>query len=163
MEVFQSARCGGGDRAARFAADPDGVVIWQFTRIGNDFLSGVIFAGADSRPITIALNNPVDTSERTKEYNVNMAAAIIAALRTLVFYIMTGRYFVRGLTAGAVKGDTLVFTQLNGNGSISRIHPDANPAPMSTMDLLFDVSKSLLFDHHVGGAHRLTRQTPCPG
>jgi len=79
-------------------------LIWQFTQIWNDFLFGVIFAGADSMPITVALNNLVNTSEGTKEYNVDMAAAIIAALPTLIIYIMAGRYFVRGLTAGAVKG-----------------------------------------------------------
>jgi glucose/mannose transport system permease protein len=78
--------------------------IWQFTQIWNDFLFGIVFAGADSMPITVALNNLVNTSEGTKEYNVDMAAAIIAALPTLVIYLLAGRYFVRGLTAGAVKG-----------------------------------------------------------
>ncbi|SAL45793.1 binding-protein-dependent transport systems inner membrane component [Caballeronia arvi] len=78
--------------------------IWQFTQIWNDFLFGIVFAGADSMPITAALNNLVNTSEGTKEYNVDMAAAIIAALPTLVIYLLAGRYFVRGLTAGAVKG-----------------------------------------------------------
>jgi glucose/mannose transport system permease protein len=79
-------------------------LIWQFTQIWNDFLFGIVFAGADSMPITVALNNLVNTSEGTKEYNVDMAAAIIAALPTLVIYLLAGRYFVRGLTAGAVKG-----------------------------------------------------------
>ncbi|MGU7773771.1 carbohydrate ABC transporter permease [Burkholderia sp. MR1-5-21] len=79
-------------------------LIWQFTQIWNDFLFGVVFAGADSMPITVALNNLVNTSEGTKEYNVDMAAAIIAALPTLLIYVVAGRYFVRGLTAGAVKG-----------------------------------------------------------
>jgi glucose/mannose transport system permease protein len=79
-------------------------LIWQFTQIWNDFLFGIVFAGADSMPITVALNNLVNTSEGAKEYNVDMAAAIIAALPTLVIYLLAGRYFVRGLTAGAVKG-----------------------------------------------------------
>ncbi|WP_277185641.1 carbohydrate ABC transporter permease, partial [Caballeronia sp. BR00000012568055] len=79
-------------------------LIWQFTQIWNDFLFGIVFAGADSMPITVALNNLVNTSEGTKEYNVDMAAAIIAALPTLMIYLLAGRYFVRGLTAGAVKG-----------------------------------------------------------
>jgi len=79
-------------------------LIWQFTQIWNDFLFGIVFAGADSMPITVALNNLVNTSEGTKEYNVDMAAAIIAALPTLFIYLLAGRYFVRGLTAGAVKG-----------------------------------------------------------
>jgi glucose/mannose transport system permease protein len=79
-------------------------IIWQFTQIWNDFLFGVVFAGADSQPITVALNNLVRTSTGVKEYNVDMAAAIIAALPTLFVYIVAGKYFVRGLTAGAVKG-----------------------------------------------------------
>jgi glucose/mannose transport system permease protein len=79
-------------------------MIWQFTQIWNDFLFGVVFSGSDSQPITVALNNLVNTSTGTKEYNVDMAAAMIAALPTLVVYIISGRYFVRGLTAGAVKG-----------------------------------------------------------
>jgi len=79
-------------------------VIWQFTQIWNDFLFGVVFAGADSQPVTVALNNLVRTSTGVKEYNVDMAAAIIAAAPTLFVYIVAGKYFVRGLTAGAVKG-----------------------------------------------------------
>ena len=79
-------------------------IIWQFTQIWNDFLFGVVFSGPDARPVTVALNNLVNTSEGVKEYNVDMAAALITALPTLVVYILGGRYFVRGLTAGAVKG-----------------------------------------------------------
>jgi glucose/mannose transport system permease protein len=79
-------------------------VIWQFTQIWNDFLFGVAFAGGQSAPVTVALNNLVNTSTGVKEYNVDMAAAVIAALPTLFVYIVAGRYFVRGLTAGAVKG-----------------------------------------------------------
>ncbi|WP_168798710.1 carbohydrate ABC transporter permease [Herbaspirillum sp. ST 5-3] len=78
--------------------------IWQFTQIWNDFLFGVVFGGSDAQPITVALNNLVNTSTGVKEYNVNMAAAIIAALPTLLIYLVAGKYFVRGLTAGAVKG-----------------------------------------------------------
>ena len=79
-------------------------IIWQFTGIWNDFLFGVVFSGIDARPVTVALNNLVNTSEGVKEYNVDMAAALITALPTLVVYIVGGRYFVRGLMAGAVKG-----------------------------------------------------------
>lgn len=79
-------------------------IIWQFTQIWNDFLFGVVFSGPDARPVTVALNNLVNTSEGVKEYNVDMAAALITALPTLLVYILGGRYFVRGLTAGAVKG-----------------------------------------------------------
>ncbi len=79
-------------------------IIWQFTQIWNDFLFGIVFASGESQPITVGLNNLVNTSTGVKEYNVNMAAAIIAALPTLLVYLVAGRYFVRGLTAGAVKG-----------------------------------------------------------
>jgi glucose/mannose transport system permease protein len=79
-------------------------VIWQFTQIWNDFLFGVAFTVGDSNPVTVALNNVVNTSTGVKEYNVDMAAAIIAALPTLFVYVVAGAYFVRGLAAGAVKG-----------------------------------------------------------
>lgn len=79
-------------------------VIWQFTQIWNDFLFGVVYSAGDQQPITVALNNLVNTSTGVKEYNVDMAAAIIAALPTLFVYVVAGKYFVRGLTAGAVKG-----------------------------------------------------------
>ena len=79
-------------------------IIWQFTQIWNDFLFGVVYSGSGTQPITVALNNLVNTSVGGKEYNVDMAAAIIAALPTLAVYVIAGKYFVRGLTAGAVKG-----------------------------------------------------------
>jgi len=79
-------------------------VIWQFTQIWNDFLFGVVFSGPSARPVTVGLNNLVNTTEGVKEYNVDMAAALITALPTLLVYILGGRYFIRGLTAGAVKG-----------------------------------------------------------
>jgi glucose/mannose transport system permease protein len=79
-------------------------VIWQFTNVWNDFLFGASFAGFDSMPITVALNNLVNSSTGVKEYNVHFAGALMAALPTLIVYIVSGRYFVRGLMAGAVKG-----------------------------------------------------------
>jgi glucose/mannose transport system permease protein len=79
-------------------------LIWQFTNIWNDFLFGVVFSGGASKPITVGLNNLANTTSSVKEYNVDMAAAMIAALPTLFVYIVAGKYFVRGLTAGAVKG-----------------------------------------------------------
>ncbi|WP_043527330.1 carbohydrate ABC transporter permease [Litchfieldella xinjiangensis] len=79
-------------------------VIWQFTQIWNDFLFGVAFSAHDTQPVTVALNNLVNTSTGVREYNVDMAAAMIAALPTLVVYVLAGKYFVRGLTAGSVKG-----------------------------------------------------------
>ncbi len=79
-------------------------VIWQFTQIWNDFLFGVAFTIGDSNPVTVALNNVVNTSTGVKEYNVDMAAAIIAALPTMLVYVVAGAYFVRGLSAGSMKG-----------------------------------------------------------
>lgn len=79
-------------------------VIWQFTNIWNDFLFGASFADQDSQPMTVALNNLVSSSTGVKEYNVHFAGAIMAAIPTLLVYIVAGRYFVRGLMAGSVKG-----------------------------------------------------------
>jgi glucose/mannose transport system permease protein len=79
-------------------------VIYQFTNIWNDFLFGATFAAGDQSPMTVAVNNVVNTSTGIIEYNVNMATAIIAAAPTLFVYVVAGRYFVRGLMAGAVKG-----------------------------------------------------------
>jgi glucose/mannose transport system permease protein len=79
-------------------------VIWQFTQIWNDFLFGVSFSEAGTQPITVALNNIVNSTTGVKEYNVDMAAAIIAAMPTLIVYVFAGKYFIRGLTAGSVKG-----------------------------------------------------------
>ncbi len=79
-------------------------LIWQFTNIWNDFLFGVAFSGADSKPITVGLNNMANTSSSVKSYNVDMAAAMIAGLPTMLVYVLAGQYFVKGLTAGAVKG-----------------------------------------------------------
>jgi glucose/mannose transport system permease protein len=79
-------------------------IIWQFTNIWNDFLFGASFSDFDSQPMTVALNNLVQSSTGVKEYNVHFAGAIMAALPTLLVYIVAGRYFVRGLMAGSVKG-----------------------------------------------------------
>ncbi len=79
-------------------------LIWQFTAIWNDFLFGVAFSGADSKPVTVGLNNMVNTSSSVKNYQVDMAAALIAGLPTMLIYVLAGKYFLKGLTAGAVKG-----------------------------------------------------------
>lgn len=79
-------------------------VIYQVTNIWNDFLFGASFAAGDAAPMTVALNNLVNSSTGVKEYNVHMAAAMFAALPTLIVYVVAGRYLVRGLMAGAVKG-----------------------------------------------------------
>lgn len=78
--------------------------IWQFTQIWNDFLFGVSFTSGADAPITVALNNIVNVTAGRKQYNVDMASAMIAGIPTLLVYVVAGRYFVRGLTAGAVKG-----------------------------------------------------------
>jgi len=79
-------------------------IIWQTTNIWNDFLFGVSFGDSRSQPMTVALNNLVQSSTGVKEYNVHFAGAIMAALPTLFIYIVSGRYFVRGLMSGSVKG-----------------------------------------------------------
>lgn len=79
-------------------------VIWQFTNIWNDFLFGASFAGLNAMPMTVALNNLVNSSTGVREYNVHFAGAVLAALPTLLVYIVAGRFFVRGLMAGSVKG-----------------------------------------------------------
>ena len=78
--------------------------IFMVTNIWNDFLFGVVFSGTESKPITVGLNNLANTSSSVKAYNVDMAAAIIAGLPTMAIYVLAGKFFVRGLTAGAVKG-----------------------------------------------------------
>jgi len=78
--------------------------IWQFTNIWNDFLFGASFASGGAAPMTVALNNLVNSSTGVREYNVHFAGAIMAAAPTLLVYIVAGRYFVRGLMAGSVKG-----------------------------------------------------------
>ena len=79
-------------------------VIWQFTQIWNDFLFGSTFSFGKAAPIQVALNNMVLSSTSVKEYNVDMASSIIAGFPTLIVYVLAGKYFIRGLTSGAVKG-----------------------------------------------------------
>jgi len=78
------------------------VMIWQFTSIWNDFLFAVTLVQNENQPITVALNNLAGSF--TVEWNVQMAAAFLTALPTLLVYILLGRYFVRGLLAGSLKG-----------------------------------------------------------
>jgi glucose/mannose transport system permease protein len=79
-------------------------IIYQFTNIWNDFLFGAALTYGAQAPIMVALNNIVNTSTGERPYDVHMAAAILAALPTLVIYVIAGKYFVRGLTMGSVKG-----------------------------------------------------------
>ena len=111
-ELFQAARIDGGGFLRIFVqlmlpmSVPIIVVaaIMQVTGVWNDYILGLVFAGRENQPMTVQLNNVINTTTGTRLYNVNMAAAIIAAAPTLFVYIVAGRYFVRGLMAGAVKG-----------------------------------------------------------
>jgi glucose/mannose transport system permease protein len=79
-------------------------MILQVTGIWNDFLFGIIFSGRPNWPMTVQLNNIVQTTTGTRAYNVNMAATILTAAVPLFIYFISGRWFVRGIAAGAVKG-----------------------------------------------------------
>ncbi|WP_412551849.1 carbohydrate ABC transporter permease [Shimia sp. MIT910701] len=79
-------------------------IILQVTGIWNDFLFGVIFTKPDTYPMTVQLNNIVNSVQGVKEYNVNMAATMLTGLVPLIIYFASGKLFVRGIAAGAVKG-----------------------------------------------------------
>ncbi|MCG8509222.1 MAG: carbohydrate ABC transporter permease [Rhodospirillales bacterium] len=79
-------------------------VIWQVTGIWNDFLLGLVFAGRENLPMTVQLNNIVNSQFGEREYNVDMAATILTASVPLALYFISGRWFVRGIAAGSVKG-----------------------------------------------------------
>jgi glucose/mannose transport system permease protein len=79
-------------------------IILQVTGIWNDFLFGVVFAGTQNYPMTVQLNNIVNSTQGVREYNVNMAATILTAAVPLIVYFVSGKWFVRGIAAGAVKG-----------------------------------------------------------
>ena len=79
-------------------------VIMQLTNIWNDFLLGLVFAGRENLPMTVQLNNVINTTTGERLYNVNMAATVLTSLLPLAVYLMSGRWFIRGITAGAVKG-----------------------------------------------------------
>lgn len=79
-------------------------IILQVTGIWNDFLFGVVYTRPDTYPMTVQLNNIVNSVQGVKEYNVNMAATILTGLVPLIVYFASGKLFVRGIAAGAVKG-----------------------------------------------------------
>jgi glucose/mannose transport system permease protein len=79
-------------------------VIMQVTGIWNDFILGLVFAGRENLPMTVQLNNIMNTTFGEREYNVNMAATILTSIVPLLVYLVSGRWFVRGIAAGAVKG-----------------------------------------------------------
>ncbi len=78
------------------------VIIWQFTQIWNEFLFAVTLTNERSQPITVAL--ALLAGGEAVDWNLPMAGAVLAALPTLVVYILMGRYFIRGLLAGSVRG-----------------------------------------------------------
>ena len=79
-------------------------MILQVTGIWNDFLFGVVYTKPELYPMTVQLNNIVNSVQGVKEYNVNMAATMLTGLVPLVVYFLSGKLFVRGIAAGAVKG-----------------------------------------------------------
>ncbi|UGQ48395.1 carbohydrate ABC transporter permease [Massilia endophytica] len=111
-ELFKAARIDGGGFWRIFfelmlpMSTPVIVVamIMQVTNIWNDFLLGLVFAGSDNLPMTVQLNNIINTTTGERLYNVNMAATILTSLVPLALYFISGRWFVRGIASGAVKG-----------------------------------------------------------
>jgi glucose/mannose transport system permease protein len=79
-------------------------LIMQVTNIWNDFVLGLVFAGRENLPMTVQLNNIINTTTGERQYNVNMAATLLTSLVPLAVYFVSGRWFVRGIAAGAVKG-----------------------------------------------------------
>ena len=78
--------------------------IMQITGVWNDYVLGLVFAGRDHLPMTVQLNNVINTTTGERLYNVNMAATILTSAVPLLVYFVSGRWFVRGSAAGAVKG-----------------------------------------------------------
>jgi glucose/mannose transport system permease protein len=111
-ELFNAARIDGGGFMTIFwrvmlpMSTPMLIVavILQVTGIWNDFILGLTFAGRENLPMTVQLNNIVNSVQGERAYNVDMAATVLTALVPLVVYFASGRWFVRGIAAGAVKG-----------------------------------------------------------
>lgn len=78
--------------------------ILKATNTWNDYVLGLVFAGRDNLPMTVQLNNIVNTTMGEREYNMEMAATLLTAIVPLMIYLASGRWFVRGIAAGAVKG-----------------------------------------------------------
>jgi len=112
MELFKAARVDGAGFWRIFFSImmPMSVpitivaVILQVTGIWNDFIFGLVFAGHENLPMTVQLNNIVRTSTGTVEYSTNMAATVLTGAVPLIVYFVSGKWFVRGIAAGAVKG-----------------------------------------------------------
>ena len=112
QELFKAARIDGGGFWRIFfqlmlpMSLPIIVVaaILQVTNIWNDFILGLVFAGRENLPMTVQLNNIINTTTGERLYDVNMAATLLTSLVPLAVYFVSGRWFVRGIAAGAVKG-----------------------------------------------------------
>ena len=112
IELFKAARVDGAGfwRIFRSIMLPMAVpiivvaMILQVTGIWNDFIFGLVFAGRENFPMTVQLNNIVNSTQGEREYNMDMAATMLTALVPLAVYFISGRWFVRGIAAGAVKG-----------------------------------------------------------
>jgi glucose/mannose transport system permease protein len=112
QELFHAARCDGAGFLRIFwqlmlpLSLPMLAVaaIMQATGVWNDYLLGLVFAGREHLPMTVQLNNLVNTTTGTRAYNVDMAATLLASLLPLVVYAFAGRWFVRGIASGALKG-----------------------------------------------------------
>ena len=112
VELFNAARVDGAGFLRTFMhvvlplSPPIIIVaaIMQVTGVWNDYLLGLVFAGRDNLPMTVQLNNLVNTTTGVRQYNVDMAATLLTALVPLVLYFASGRWFVRGIATGALKG-----------------------------------------------------------
>ncbi|MBL0087952.1 MAG: carbohydrate ABC transporter permease [Ideonella sp.] len=112
QELFKAARIDGGGFWRIFGqlmlpmSTPMIIVaaIMQITGVWNDYVLGLVFAGRDNLPMTVQLNNVINTTTGERLYNVNMAATILTSMVPLLVYFVSGRWFVRGIAAGAVKG-----------------------------------------------------------
>lgn len=112
VELFKAARIDGGGFWRIFLqlmlpmSRPIAIVaaIMQVTGVWNDYILGLVFAGGDRLPMTVQLNNLINTTTGERQYNVNMAATMLTSIVPLVVYFVSGRWFVRGIAAGAVKG-----------------------------------------------------------
>jgi glucose/mannose transport system permease protein len=112
QELFHAARIDGGGFWRIFVhvmlplSLPIVVVaaIMQVTGVWNDYILGLVFAGREHMPMMVQLNNVVTTTTGTRQYNLDMAATMLTALVPLALYFVSGRWFVRGIAAGAVKG-----------------------------------------------------------
>jgi glucose/mannose transport system permease protein len=112
QELFKAARVDGGGFWRIFVqlmlpmSTPMLVVaaIMQVTGVWNDYILGLVFAGNEHLPMTVQLNNVINTTTGERLYNVNMAATMLTSAVPLAVYLFSGRWFVRGIAAGAVKG-----------------------------------------------------------